>query len=142
MSATGACVVDASVALQLFLPEDLAPKAEALLTPDRGGLFWVPELFFAECASAIRKATLRARLNEAVARECLRDLLAMEFLPVPLPPLAESALDISFQLQLSAYDAFYVAAARELGIPLVTADQRLSRAATAKGYQVVWLGDV
>jgi predicted nucleic acid-binding protein len=50
------CVVDASVGIKLFLKEPLSERADILfsrLVDDPPARFYVPDLFFVECANVL-----------------------------------------------------------------------------------------
>ena len=87
-----------------------------------------PHLLDLEVASALRRAVHQRRLDPREAEAAIRGLIALpglqRFAHVPLLPRIWDLRD-----NISTYDASYVALAEALGIPLVTADQRLSRAA-------------
>lgn len=115
--------VDASVAVEYLLRTPLG-LAVADLFADAA--LAAPELLDAEVLSVLRRAVLQGRIEEARARMVIEDLLRW-----PLERISHRALaPLAWQYyrNVSAYDAFYVAAARALGIPLITADGRLSRA--------------
>ncbi|MGB3908997.1 MAG: type II toxin-antitoxin system VapC family toxin [Pseudolysinimonas sp.] len=87
-----------------------------------------PELLDLEVASALRRAVHQRRLEIGEADAAIRGLTALprlaRFPHVPLLPRVWALRD-----NISTYDASYVALAEALGIPLVTADRRLARAA-------------
>ena len=59
---TGDCVVDASVGIKLFVVEELSDAAHRLfrqLTGYRPARFYVPDLFFVECANTLWKYVRR-----------------------------------------------------------------------------------
>ena len=84
-----------------------------------------PELMDAEVLSVLRRAVLNGHLEEARAEMAIDDLIRW-----PVDRISHRSLTrLAWQHRrnVSAYDAFYVAAARERGVPLITADGRLSR---------------
>ena len=68
---------------------------------------------------------LRGRLDEARALMAIDDLMQWPLERIPHRALAPLAWQ--HYRNVSAYDAFYVAAARALDMSLMTADGRLSR---------------
>jgi len=144
MTAAVAYVVDASVAIKLFLAEALSDRAEALfahLAAEPVGQLSVPDLFYIECANILWKHTRRSGYPPAQARQALTDLGGLALKRFPGADLASQALDLAVQESITAYDACYVALALQLAVPLVTADEKLARALGGAKYQVHWLGD-
>ena len=89
-------------------------------------LLAAPELIDAEVLSVLRREVLGGRLEEARARAAIDDLLVWPIERISHRSLAPLAWE-HYQ-NISAYDAFYVAAARARDLPLLTVDGRLSRA--------------
>lgn len=117
-------VVDASVAIKWLLEEDGSERATGLFS--RPPLV-APDLIFAEVSNALwRHVTLgniaAGEVTSAVGglRETLDAIYRID-------PLSEDALNIAVALGHPVYDGYYLALARQLGMPLVTADQRLVR---------------
>ncbi|HKI34803.1 MAG TPA: type II toxin-antitoxin system VapC family toxin [Gemmataceae bacterium] len=138
------CVVDASVAAQLVVPEPLSGRAAQLFSLlDKGqATFHVPDLFYAECANIFwKKAYQRGVCSPAEAAKALDDLQALPLLRTTSFDLAGDALALALAHGTSAYDACYAALARRLGVPLITADQRLEQKLAGTGLAVVWLGN-
>ena len=116
-------VVDASVAVEILLRTPLGLTLAGTL--DDASLV-APELIDAEVLSALRQSVLRGALEEARALMAVEDMARW-----PLDRISHRALaQLAWQYyhNVSAYDAFYVAAARAYGLPLLTADGRLARA--------------
>ena len=78
-------------------------------------------------SSALRRAVLKKRLAASIAQGEIADLVGWEVVRIPHRTLAPAAW--RHRHDASAYDAFYVAAARVFDAPLLTADGPLSRAA-------------
>jgi predicted nucleic acid-binding protein len=122
------CVVDASVGIKLFLVEPLAARAEALfmrLADDPPARLYVPDLFFIECANILWKYVGRFGHAAEAAAQDVRDLITLPLHTVSMAALAEEALAVAIRYGGTAYDSAYVALARRLSIPLVTADEGL-----------------
>jgi predicted nucleic acid-binding protein len=56
--------------------------------------------------------------------------------------LAAEAFEIALEFDSTAYDACYVALSARLGVPLLTADERLVRKLARTRFRVLWLGDL
>ena len=124
------CVVDASVGIKLFLAEALSDQAHALfarLTSDPLAQFYVPDLFTIECANILWKYVRRFGYPVARALQDVHDLVSLPLHSVPVSTLAAPALAPAAETGCTAYDAAYVALARELKVPLITADEALAR---------------
>ena len=115
-------VVDASVAVEYLLRTPLGLTVAD--TIDSASLA-APELLDAEILSVLRRAVLNGELAEARARMVVDDLLRWPVDRLPHRTLAPLAWE--YRHNVSAYDAFYVAAAYMRDFPLMTTDGRLSR---------------
>lgn len=116
-------VVDASVAVEYLLRTPLGLSLAGTIEDAR---LAAPDLIDAEVMSGLRRA---------VHAECLteeRAVMAIDALTHwPVRRVASRALaPVAWQhhRNVTAYDAFYVAAASALGAPLITTDGRLARA--------------
>lgn len=139
----GRYVVDASVAIKLFIDEPLSKEAEVLfsmLTGDEGSEFYVPDLFFIECANVLWKHIKRFGYPEEKACEDLAALKALSLASCTTGELMADALTIAVAYDVTAYDACYVALSRQLEVPFVTADERLARKMADTVPAVQWLG--
>lgn len=116
-------VVDASAAAEYLLRTSLGRKVANII---EGGFLLAPELLDVEVLSVFRRAVLRRQLNEQRALRAIEDLMDWPIDRIP----HRSLVWVAWQQRnnLSAYDAFYVAAARLSDAPLITADGPLARA--------------
>jgi len=138
-------VVDASVAVKIFVPEALSAQAQeifARFAQEDGAELIVPDLFFIECANVFWKWVIRSAYPSKDAREHLQDLTGLGLTMIPAQVVAEEALGIALEHRITAYDACYVAAAAQLKLSLVTADEKLARQVAKGPYDVQWLGDM
>lgn len=135
-------VVDASVGVKLFLDETGSDEAEHLfarLGHDPPRVIAVPDLFFIECANVFRSRVHRHLMTAERAREAFAILRSLPLQTVPSPEVTPAALDLALAAGLSVYDGTYAALAERLGVPLVTADGKLSRKLEEAGLKVVRL---
>lgn len=126
----GNCVVDASVGIKLFLVEEDTAKAHALfaeLTAVPPARFYVPDLFYVECANILWKYTRRFGYPAENARQDIEALQALRLQTVSTADLLTPAFAWALAYDLTAYDACYAALAQQLALPLVTADAVLVR---------------
>ena len=145
MAEAASFVIDASVGAKVVLEEEGSAEAEAMLLHWQGAgprSFHVPDHFYLECGTALRKAILRGVLPAEVARERLLDLCEMEVEVADARGLAADALAIAGDAGLSVYDAAYVALSDLTGAPLVTADRRLHERLRRTGHRVLGLWEV
>lgn len=119
-------VVDASVAIKLFVREEGSAEAHAfferLTLPDPPE-FWVPDLFFVECANIFWKYTRRFGMPIQVAIASFDRLHALAFDSYPTGDLSVEALQCAVHYGITTYDASYLVLAVKLSCPLVTADR-------------------
>jgi predicted nucleic acid-binding protein len=118
-------VIDASVAAEILLRTTLGRKIAEII---EGAFLAAPELLDVEVLSVLRRAVLRQRLEDRRALLALDDLAAWPMDRIPHAALLREAW--RHRHNVSAYDAFYVAAARLYDAPLLTADGPLSRVPT------------
>lgn len=136
------CVLDACVGIKLFLEEQHSPEVERLVeaaVQDKGGSLFVPDLFFVECANVLWKRVRRGEFPESTALKYLAHLHGLALPATPTSDLMERALQLACQCGISAYDGCYAALAEQLGIPLLTADERLVGLLANTGVKVVSL---
>ena len=117
-------VIDASAAVEYLLRTRLGRNVAGAI---EHAFLIAPELLDVEVLSALRRAVLKKRLAASIAQGAIADLVGWEVVRIPHRALAPSAW--RHRHNASAYDAFYVAAARVFDAPLLTADGPLSRAA-------------
>ena len=135
-------VVDASVAVKLFLEESGSEKASrlfALLGRELPHVIAVPELFFLECANGFRSRAHRRLTTAEEARKAFTILRSFPLQVVSSSELAPIALDLALAHELSMYDGMYAALAERLGAPLVTADSKLVRKLRGSGVKAIVL---
>jgi predicted nucleic acid-binding protein len=128
------CVVDASVGSKLLALEDGSDQAHRLLLlletrPE--SRFFVPDIFYAECANVVWKHVRRGHLAASSAEEAIASLGDLALQSVETKPLLDRAFALALAHGIAVYDALYLALAERLKLPLVTADERLYDAAAA-----------
>jgi predicted nucleic acid-binding protein len=116
-------VIDASAATEYLLRTPLGLKLADLIAD---AFILTPELLDVEVLSVLRRAVLQQQLAEQRASLALEDLLAWPIDRVAHTVLIREAWQ--HRHNVSAYDAFYVAAARVYDASLLTTDGPLTRA--------------
>jgi predicted nucleic acid-binding protein len=121
-------VIDSSALLALLIGGPGADEVDRALAP--GGAR-APAVVDVETLSTLRRWVLHGVVDERRAWAMLAACRAARIRRVPVGPLLVGAWEL--RDNVSAFDALYVALARVLGAPLITADSRL---ATAPGLGV------
>ena len=115
-------VLDASVVTDLLVASDGA-RLRDRLADDR---WFAPAHLGVEVVSALRGLVLGRHLSRNRAQEAVLDLCDLDLAVVS--PDDESLLEILRLMdRMTAYDAGYVACARQLSAVFVTRDRRLAR---------------
>lgn len=130
-------VVDASIAVKWFKPDEKSSRADFFLEEHIAGResIFVPVLVLYEVANALWVSRRLSRLEIEGALRLLADA-RLTYVP-PDDILLAHSLAISEATKLSLYDASYLALAHRMGCSLVTADRKISR--EAKGLAEVIL---
>ena len=132
-------VLDASVTLAWCFVDESSEMADRVLAQLEGEEAIAPAIWPLEVANGLRTAERRGRLDLAdlvQVRELLT-ALPVEVEGVPLDAALGEVSELARQLDLTAYDASYLALAARRGLPLATADDRLRRACAQAGVELV-----
>lgn len=135
----GDCVIDASVGIKLFVVEPDSAEVDALfdeLTADPPSRFYVPDLFFVECSNVLWKYVRRLGYAAESARQDVSDLTMLRLQTVSTADLLSGALELALQFDVTVYDACYVELARQLTLPLITADTAVLRKLDGSGIEI------
>lgn len=121
----GSYVLDSSVVIKWFSEEedtDLALKfREGFLKGDIDII--IPDLQLYEIANALR---FNKKLNSKDVVNAVDSLIDIGInIVVPTKDVISSAIDIAFQIDITFYDAYFIALAKELDYNFVTADESL-----------------
>lgn len=117
-------VVDASVLVAATT--DAGPEgswAERII--EKGDLV-APHLVLVEATNILRRLEQMKRLTQLEATAAHEDLLHLDLELLPFEPFAARIWELRHNL--TSYDAWYVAIAEAIEIPLATIDRRLARA--------------
>lgn len=135
-------VVDASIAIKWYLPEDHAVEADRLLDPQN--ILQAPDLLLSEVGNILWKRVLRGECPVDKADTILRELQG-NFLQIwRAGVLLNDALTIACHTKRTFYDSLYVALAVMNDCRMVTADKKLYNSlknATFKKY-ILWVEDI
>lgn len=117
-------IVDSSVLVAALL--DSGPRgrwAEGVLG---GGALHSPELVLVEVTNVLRRLELAKKITTAEANAAQEDLMQLHLELFPFEPLGDRIWEL--RRSVTSYDAWYVALAEALSLPLATLDERLARA--------------
>lgn len=134
-------IVDASVILCAFFPDEAQVNAQALVRDHvaRRVQLKAPSLLPYELGNALLKAERRDRISSEQSAQIIDALggLNIEVFPLEWGEM----LPLARRFQCSAYDAAYLLLAERLSEPLVTGDERLYNAVHSHLDWVQWIGD-
>jgi predicted nucleic acid-binding protein len=134
-------IVDASVILSAFFPDEDQPQAQALIREHVMGRVELvaPTLLLYEVTNAAVQARRRGRISDEQTEKILT---SFEGLKIALKPVTwQQVLPLALRFDRSAYDAAYLALAETGGHQLITADRRLYNAVHERLDWVLWMGD-
>jgi predicted nucleic acid-binding protein len=121
-------VVDASIAVAWFLPDEANSKTDTVLKRAHEEGAHVPDLFWHEMRNVLMICSRRQRLSRD---DVDRSMLRLAQLKIITSSMTNSKLilDLAERHSLTAYDAAYLALAIEMTLPLATPDKQLMEAA-------------
>lgn len=134
-------IVDASVVLSAFFPDEAQPQAQSVLHAHVTGQerLRAPTLIVYEVTNAVWQAERRGRVSGTLADDILR---AIAELNIELQSLEWSdILPLARQYDCSAYDAAYLTLAQQTGEPLITGDERFYNAVKNHASRVILMRD-
>jgi predicted nucleic acid-binding protein len=117
-------VVDSSVLVAALVDTGRSGTwAEEVLS---SGSLQAPELARVEATNILRRLELAKHLTTPEANAAHEDLMQLDIELFPFDPFADRIWELRHAV--TSYDAWYVALAEALRLPLATLDERLSRA--------------
>ena len=116
-------VVDATVVVAALLGnDDHSDWAEALMVR---GMLQAPELVLAEVTNILRRLERAKLITSPQAAAARDDLMQLDVQLFPFEPFADRIWELRHHV--TSYDAWYVAIAEVLELPLATLDEPLSK---------------
>lgn len=117
-------VADASIVVAALV--DDGPTGRWAETALGSGPLAAPHLLLVESANIVRRAVLHGQVAEEVGSLAHADLLRLPVELFDYEPFGERCWQL--RANVTTYDAWYVALAETLTVPLATLDHRLARA--------------
>lgn len=137
-------VIDASVLIKAYVPENLSDKADDLFDDivKNEIILLAPDLIYPETGNILWK---KHRLKELTISEVKKISEEIISLPIKIEPsisLIQLAIDIGISHNITVYDAIYISLAAIYKTKLITADKRLVDAISGGTFRkhVEWLG--
>lgn len=136
-------ILDSSVVAKWILPEPDSSDALELVSEvlGLGQRLVTLDLAYPETANAIWKWHRQGLGSLADAEQCLDSLLHAPLHVEPAIRFVASAFQIATKHDRAVYDALFVAAARGLSLPGITADERLFHSVGSDFPEIVLLRD-
>jgi predicted nucleic acid-binding protein len=135
-------VIDCSVALVWYLPDETSVLADDALGAVETSGALVPVHFKAEFANGLTMGVRRKRITAAFRGEALEELarLPLDYDVAGLDAVWREVPELADAHGLTIYDALYLELALRQRIPLATLDKSLRRAATDAGAKLFEMG--
>jgi predicted nucleic acid-binding protein len=136
-TAEAGMVIDASVTLPWFFPDEATPFTEGLLDALGAHALWAPAPWVLECTDVLQSAQRRGRIDAQRRAQVAGELGELPVRIDPEPPDFVSLDRLAATHGLSAYDAAYLELALRRSLTLVGLDTRLITAARGLGHPVM-----
>jgi len=134
-------IIDASVLLNAFFPDEHQTQAQLLLRNHAAGQLQLkaPTLLMYEINNAVWQAERRGRITNGLTGEILQTASALGIELISMD--WGDAIPLARRFGRSAYDAAYLTLAERLGEPMITGDLRMYNAVHLELDWVVWVGE-
>jgi len=134
-------IVDASVLLHAFLPDEVQPNAMAVVRHHVSGRLHLkgPALLPYELSNAVWQAERRGRISRDQTDRIIESFANLDI--EIIPQYWGESLPLARRFGRSAYEAAYLTLAERLGEQFITGDERLYNAVKGKLDWVLWIGD-
>jgi predicted nucleic acid-binding protein len=131
-----ALVLDCSIALSWFFPDEKTAFTEAALDLMALEECWVPAVWRLEFPNALLVAERRKRLTREERRQILDEAARLRLRVDATVPELRAISELAERHDLSTYDAAYLELAARQGATLLTLDKALATAAAAASVAV------
>ena len=130
-------VLDASVTCAWLFEEERTPPLNTLLALTAFTEAFVPALWRAEVLNTLLQASRRSRIQAGAIAERWAFLDELMIRQPDYDPPTDQLITLCQAHGLTVYDAYYLALAMHLQLPLATLDASLARAAREEGVALV-----
>jgi predicted nucleic acid-binding protein len=141
---SGRVVVDPSIVVEYLVPLRFTQQATRLfrrvLDVESPLELWAPDLLYPEVTSALHKLVARRHLDGRAGERAIGHLTRLPILAAGTSALMPDVWRLRHTV--TPYDGCYVALARRLEAPLLTADERLARALRRRRDRVLLLDEI
>ena len=131
-----ALVLDCSIALSWFFPDEKTAFTEAVLDLVALEECWVPAVWRLEFPNALLVAERRRRLTREERHQVIDEAARLRLRVDATVPELRAISDIAERHELSTFDAAYLELAARQGAALITLDRALAAAAATAGIAV------
>lgn len=127
-------IIDSSVVAKWYLLDEPSESASRIKLDFLAGttLLAAPLLIYYEVNNIIRSASLSFRISQSQAKKAYGAFLELNFTTYHSKQLLEEALQTALEINISSYDATYIALAEYLNVPFYTSDEKLVEKAGSK----------
>jgi Predicted nucleic acid-binding protein, contains PIN domain len=133
-------ILDTSVVVKWFSEEEFTDKALEIREKIRMGdeRVIVPDLLLYELANALK---YNPSFDANDVSDALTSIFDMDVnIVTPIRGIINVAVTLAFEYDITVYDAFYVALAKDLELAFITADKRLCKRVRGLDF-VIFIGD-
>ncbi len=125
-------MVDASVIIAVIANE---PEKVEIIALTEGGNVFAPRSVHWEIGNAFSAMLKRNRITLEQTQQAIQvyKTIPIRYVDIEL----ETALEVAAQLNIYAYDAYLIQAAKQYNLPLITLDKRLVVYAEQKGVKAI-----
>jgi predicted nucleic acid-binding protein len=116
-------VVDASLLVAALI--DSSPEGTWAEEIVAGGPLYAPELVSVEVTNILRRLERAKQITTAAANAAYEDLLQLDIELFPFQPFSQRIWELRHDV--TSYDAWYVALAESISLPLATLDRKLAK---------------
>ena len=131
-----ALVLDSSISLSWFFPDERTGFTDTALELAAGEECWVPAVWRLEFPNALLAAERKRRLTRLERLQVLDEAARLNLRVDAMVHDLRQISALAEQHDLSTYDAAYLELALRLGAPLVTLDRELAASAASAGVAV------